>query len=102
MQLQADLWYKQQRFIEAKSEALFAAEVFERFSAVEDLEVCRATIQTIEEAISGQPASHVSDVKGEILETILLPTPINSLFSAHGTGHHPQADPLQKTKPIFL
>ena len=85
MQLQADLWYKQHRLGEAKSEALQAAEVFERFGAMEDLQVCRATIQTIEEELSKPALSQKPGFDGEFTETIFLPIPINSIFSAKGT-----------------
>ena len=86
IQLQADLWYKQQRFREAESEALQAAEVFERFGAMEDLDACRVMLQAIGEAMSRQAASHKLGSNGGFLRTIFLPTPINSPFSAQGAG----------------
>jgi len=49
MQRQARFWYGQGRFEEAKSEALGAADVFERFGAAKDLEECRALLRDIEE-----------------------------------------------------
>jgi len=49
MQLQARFWYGQGRFEEAKSEALGAADVFERFGAAKDLEESRALLRDIEE-----------------------------------------------------
>ena len=52
MELQALLWYGQQRFEEAKSEVLHAIDVYERVGAMRDLEDCRATLQKIEEVIS--------------------------------------------------
>jgi len=48
-QLQARFWYGQSKFEEAKSEALCAADVFERFGAAKDLEDCRALLRDIEE-----------------------------------------------------
>jgi len=48
-QLQARFWYGQGKFEEAKSEALGAADVFERFGAAKDLEECRALLRDIEE-----------------------------------------------------
>ena len=48
-QLQARFWYGQGKFEEAKSEALSAADVFERFGAAKDLEECRALLRDIEE-----------------------------------------------------
>jgi len=53
MQLQAGFWYGQGKFEEAKSEALGAADVFERFGAAKDLEECRALLRDIEEKCEG-------------------------------------------------
>jgi len=52
-QLQAKFWYRQGKFEEAKSEALGAADVFERFGAARDLEECRALLRNIEEKCEG-------------------------------------------------
>jgi len=56
--LQATVWYKQDRLEEAKSEALRAADVFEKLGAVANLEDCRELLRWIEEkmnpVISGQ------------------------------------------------
>ena len=49
MELQARFWYGQGKFEEAKSEALGAADVFERLGAAKDLEDCRALLRDIEE-----------------------------------------------------
>jgi len=51
MNLQAMLWYKQDRFEEAKSEALRAADGFERLGAAGDVEIARQLLQQIEAAI---------------------------------------------------
>jgi len=72
MQLQARFWYGQNEFEEAKSEALHAAEVFERLQAAKDLEDCRALLRRIEKKATA----------GELLETLLLPMRIHSPFSA--------------------
>ena len=48
MMTQAEFWYKQGRLGEAKSEALRAAEVFEKLGAAEDLEESRKFLQDIE------------------------------------------------------
>jgi len=48
-QLQARFWHGQGRFEEAKSEALRAADVFERFGAAKDLEESRALLRDIGE-----------------------------------------------------
>jgi len=48
MELQADLWNRQQRYEEAKSEALRAIEVYEKFGIASGLEHCRRLLQQIE------------------------------------------------------
>jgi len=48
MALQAVFWWKQQRLEEAKSEALYAAEVFERLGATVDLEHCNLLLRRID------------------------------------------------------
>ena len=58
MRLQAVLWFMQDRFKEAKSEALCAAEIFEKLGAIKDLDVCRETLWHIENKIYQQEASH--------------------------------------------
>jgi len=49
IRLQARFWWKQGRFEEAKSEALRAADVYERLGAAEALECCRSVLRKIEE-----------------------------------------------------
>jgi len=49
MRLHARFWYRQGKFEEAKSEALRAADFFERLGAAKDLEECRALLRDIEE-----------------------------------------------------
>jgi len=51
MHLQARVWYRQRRFEEAMSEALRAADVYEKLGAGRDLEHCRVLLQAIEEKI---------------------------------------------------
>ena len=51
--LQARLWYEQGRFEEARSEALRAADVFEKLGAANDLEECRELLRCIESAVTG-------------------------------------------------
>ena len=51
MEKQARFWYRQCRFEEAKSEALRAAGVYERFGAARDLESCRSLLEAIEEGM---------------------------------------------------
>ena len=47
-ELQASIWYKQDRVEEAKSEALRAADIFEKLGAARDLGSCRKLIQCIQ------------------------------------------------------
>jgi len=58
MHLQARIWRDQRRLKEAKTEALRAAEVYERLGATTDLEVCKETLLIIEGAINEQAVSH--------------------------------------------
>ena len=58
MELQAGFWYEQNRLGEAKSEALRAADVFEKLGAAKELEACKATLRNIEEATDKLAASH--------------------------------------------
>ena len=56
MQLQATLWYRQLRHEEARSEALRAADVFEKLGAAYDLDDCRKLLRRIERSITGGTA----------------------------------------------
>jgi len=83
-QLQARVWHKQCRFEEAKSEALCALGVFERFGATRDAE---DTMKLLEE-IKGTriiPVTHLwelcSATYGELLEIMLLDMCVNSSYS---------------------
>jgi tetratricopeptide (TPR) repeat protein len=51
MLMQAGVWYLQDRFEDAKSEALRVLSVFEKLGAVRDVEVCRDYLQTVERAM---------------------------------------------------
>jgi len=75
MDLQAQVWYEQDRFDEAKSEALCAADGFEKLGATERAEVTRKLLQRIEAAAD----------KGKPLEMALLLTRTDFPFSAQGT-----------------
>ena len=82
--LQAVVWFRQCRLKEAKSGALRASEIYEKFGAAKDLEACKALLREIERAMESQPrAPDNSDSNGELMERVLLPTPINSPFLAH-------------------
>ena len=73
--LQAWAWFMLHRLEEARSEALAAANIFEELGAVDDLESCRSLLQDIEGERSDWLALYLD---GELLETALLRTPINS------------------------
>ena len=79
MEQQAWIWYKERRLEEAKSEASRAASVFEEMGAARDAERCREILRTIEQEMENPVPS------GKFLETIPLPTPVDSPFLAQGT-----------------
>ena len=58
MEVQAELWYKQRRLEDAKSEVLGAIDVFGKLGAVQNLEACRRLLRAIEDKqlILGQMA----------------------------------------------
>ena len=58
MELQAEFWHQQGRFKEARSEALRAADAYEKIGAMEDVEDCRAVLRDIEKAENEPVASH--------------------------------------------
>ena len=76
MELQARLWYEQHRLEEAKSEALRAAEVYERLGAAKDVEDCGKLLLDIQKEPNNLVSSGESDSDGEPLETVLLLTRI--------------------------
>ena len=57
MGLQAWIWYKQRRLEEARSEALRAANVYERLGAANDVEECRTLLQVIEKELDAPPVA---------------------------------------------
>jgi tetratricopeptide (TPR) repeat protein len=67
MELQARVWYEQHRLEEAKSEALRAAQVYERLGAAKKVERCRKLLQDIEKEPNTPVASGQSDVDCELL-----------------------------------
>jgi len=78
MKLQAEFWYRQSRFREAKSEALCAVSTYEKIGATKGAEECRAILQNIEEAMNELTASQKQHFDGEILEALLFPMDVNS------------------------
>ena len=67
MELQADFWYDQHMFEEAKLEALRAVGSYEKIGATKELEDCRRLLRKIDGL----------DSDGELLETMLLPARTN-------------------------
>jgi len=65
---QAWIWYKQHRFEEAKSEALHAAEVFEKLGAAKDVENCRKLLQRIEKKLNNPTTSGQSGFSCELFQ----------------------------------
>ena len=57
MEDQAEIWYRQHRFGEARSELLHAADVFERLGATKDVEDCRKLLQRIEKELDTPPVA---------------------------------------------
>ena len=53
MRLQAEIWHRQGRLEDAKSEILHALEVFEKLGAAKDIELSRVLLQKIEEETRG-------------------------------------------------
>ena len=49
MELQAEMWCRERKFREAKSEALQAAAMYEKIGSAKDVEDCRAILRAIEE-----------------------------------------------------
>ena len=56
-EMQSELWYKQDRLEEAKSEALRAADIYEKLGAAKDVEDCRDLLQRIERRLNGAPVA---------------------------------------------
>ena len=69
MQLQAHFWYEEQKFEEAKSEALGAVDVFEKLAATKDVENCRKLLQDIGGEVSLVTSGGL-DIDGKIPRTV--------------------------------
>jgi tetratricopeptide (TPR) repeat protein len=65
MKLQANVWYLQRRFEEAKSEALHALENYEKAGATRSTKICRDLLKKIEEAME----SRSTGFQGKLSET---------------------------------
>ena len=64
---QAVIWYKQSRLEEARSEALRAAEIFNKLGTVEDAECCRGFLGDIEKKLNSPAPSGRSGFNRELL-----------------------------------
>ena len=56
MEMQANVWYRQGRLGEAKSEVLAALEIFEKLGVAKHANNCRHLLQEVEQAMQGQSA----------------------------------------------
>ena len=82
MEKQAEFWYEQGRFEDAKSEALCAVDAYEKVGNTEGSEICGKLLQQIEAEMEKLVASGESDFNGEPLEmchfryplTLVLPS----------------------------
>ena len=79
-------WFQQRRLEEAKSEALRAAEIFERLGASKDMDDCRKLLQDIQKELNNPIACGQSALDRELLYTVLFPVCIDFSFEAQGTG----------------
>ena len=85
MELQANLWYMQRIFQEARFEALRAADVYKKLEATQDLGRCRELLQLIDEQMNSPVVSDESDVGGELLKMLSLPACNNVPFQGQET-----------------
>jgi len=68
--LQAQIWYKECRFGEAKSEALHAVAIFEKLGAAEMVGACGDLLNAIEEGMNKQITTGGSDSSSVFLNTV--------------------------------
>jgi len=81
MREQAWVWYKQHKLEEAKSEALRAAQVYEKLGAARSMEICTELLRDIEKELDGTPvASGQPGFNCELMRIVLLLARINSPF----------------------
>jgi tetratricopeptide (TPR) repeat protein len=78
MELQAGVWFEQGRLDDARSKVLCALGVYEQLGAVEDVRCCRELFRVIEQVMETWSTRADSDPSGELLETIIHPTPVDS------------------------
>jgi tetratricopeptide (TPR) repeat protein len=73
MQMQAEVWYRERRLEDAKSEALNAAHIYEKLGLADDVKDCHDLLQEVEGATKKQSTR----LPGELFEMILHPTLVN-------------------------
>ena len=81
METQAWIWYWQHIFEDSKSEARRALEICERFGVAQFAESCRELLRRIDAAIAPSQVLGESDSGGEVLATMLLRIPADSVPS---------------------
>ena len=81
MELQAEVWLRERRLEEARSEVLQAIDVYEEIGAGKDLENGRKLLRKIQKDLNPMAGSNC-----EFPQTVLLPAYINSPFQAWGTN----------------
>ena len=85
--LQAEIWYRQQKFKDAASEALHAKEIFENLGNSQLLEICEDLLKGIEGAKERLPPSVRSDSNCKPVGTIVDPHSLTLL--SQPTAYHP-------------
>ena len=73
MGLRARVLYRQERLEEARSEALYAADIFKKLAVAENTEFCRKLLQRIEDKLNNPVASGQSVFDCELPQTLMLP-----------------------------
>ena len=72
MNLQARFLYQEYRFEEAKSEALHAADVYEKLGATKDLEACRELLRDIKVELEKHGTSDNSYLNGKLVQSVTV------------------------------
>jgi len=87
MEMQAEVWYNQDRLEEARSEALRATDVYEKLGAVRDVGDCRKLLQLIEKKM-GDLVSSGQSGSGDcgLPQIVYFPAHADLSFQAEGAG----------------
>jgi len=80
IELQAGVWYEQHRHEEARSEALRAADVYEKLGAVKDAKRCGQLLRDIGKKLKTPVASGQSGFDCELLKILHFTARVNSPF----------------------